>query len=49
MVTAAVARVGPEWRRLVFVGLIGLDPDKAHATADDALDRLLITAADDEQ
>ncbi|MGY1946277.1 RNA-directed DNA polymerase [Nocardia asiatica] len=49
VVTAAIARVGPEWRRLAFVGLIGLDRAKAHATADDALDRLLLTAAADEQ
>ncbi|MGW4714311.1 hypothetical protein [Nocardia sp. NPDC004260] len=49
VVTAAIARVGPEWRRLAFVGLIGLDQAKAHATSDDALDRLLLTAAADEQ
>ncbi|MEV3966417.1 hypothetical protein AB0M34_37100 [Nocardia sp. NPDC050193] len=49
VVAAAVARVGPEWRRLAFVGLIGLDQAKAHATADDALDRLLLTASADEQ
>jgi len=42
-VAAAIDRVGPEWRRLAFVGLIGLDRAKAEATADDALDRLLLT------
>ncbi|MBF6100575.1 hypothetical protein IU510_21180 [Nocardia cyriacigeorgica] len=49
LVAAAIARVGPEWRRLAFAGLIGLDQAKAHATADDVLDRLLLTAAAHEQ
>jgi hypothetical protein len=42
-VAAAVDRVGPEWRRLVFWGLIGLDRAKAENTADDELDRLSLT------
>ncbi|WP_141721818.1 RNA-directed DNA polymerase [Micromonospora citrea] len=45
LVAAAVERVGPEWRRLAFWGLIGLDRERAEATADDELDRLLLTAA----
>jgi hypothetical protein len=44
-VAAAVDRVGAEWRRLVFWGLIGLDRAKAEDTADDELDRLLLAAA----
>jgi hypothetical protein len=43
LVAAAVDRVGPEWRRLAFWGLIGLDRTKAEDTADDELDRLLLT------
>jgi hypothetical protein len=44
-VAAAVERVGPEWRRLAFWGLSGLDRAKAESTADDALDRLILGAA----
>ncbi|MFI8974258.1 hypothetical protein ACIGO9_15330 [Nocardia asteroides] len=47
VVTAAIARVGSEWRRLAFVGLVGLDQAKADAVADDALDRLLLSAVVD--
>lgn len=42
LVAAAVDRVGPEWRRLAFWGLIGLDRARAEDTADDELDRLLL-------
>ena len=45
LVAAAVDRVGPEWRRLAFWGLIGLDRARAEDTADDELDRLLLAAA----
>lgn len=45
LVAAAVDRVGPEWRRLAFWGLIGLDRTRAEDTADDELDRLLLAAA----
>ncbi|MGH3712658.1 MAG: reverse transcriptase domain-containing protein [Micromonosporaceae bacterium] len=45
MVAAAVERVGPEWRRLAFWGLIGLDRARAEDTADDELDRLLLAVA----
>jgi hypothetical protein len=44
LVAAAVDRVGPEWRRLAFWGLIGLDRARAENTADDELDRLLLAA-----
>ncbi|MEU5554047.1 RNA-directed DNA polymerase [Micromonospora sp. NPDC047793] len=44
LVSAAVERVGPEWRRLAFWGLIRLDPVRAEATAEDELDRLLLGA-----
>lgn len=44
LVAAAVERVGPEWRRLAFWGLIGLDPTRAENIADDKLDRLLLAA-----
>jgi hypothetical protein len=44
LVAAAVDRVGPEWRRLAFWGLIGLDRARAEDTADDQLDRLLLTS-----
>ena len=44
LVAAAVDRVGPEWRRLAFLGLIGLDRTRAEETADDELDRLLIAS-----
>ena len=39
---AAVDRVSPGWRTLVFWGLIGLDRAKAQDVADDKLDRLLL-------
>lgn len=45
LVATAVDRVGPEWRRLAFWGLIGLDHARAEDTADDELDRLLLAAA----
>jgi len=45
LVAATIERVGPEWRRLAFWGLIGLDRVKAENTADDELDRLLLAAA----
>jgi hypothetical protein len=44
LVAAAVDRVGPEWRRLAFWGLIGVDRARAEDTADDDLDRLLLAA-----
>lgn len=44
LVTAAVERVGPEWRRLAFWGLIRFDRTRAEDTADDDLDRLLLAA-----
>ncbi|MEV8506301.1 RNA-directed DNA polymerase [Actinoplanes sp. NPDC051475] len=45
LVAAAIERLGPEWRRLAFWGLIGLDRNRAVATADDELDRLLLDAS----
>lgn len=45
LVGATVERVGAEWRRLAYWGLIGLDRAKAERTADDAMDRLLLTVA----
>lgn len=45
LVAAAVDRVGPEWRRLAFWGLIGLNRARAEDTADDELDRLLLATA----
>ncbi|MDG4778983.1 reverse transcriptase domain-containing protein [Micromonospora sp. WMMD961] len=45
VVASAVDRVGPEWRRLAFWGLIGLDRARAESTADDELDRLLMAQA----
>lgn len=45
LVAAAVERVGPEWRRLAYWGLIGVDRATAAVTADDDLDRLLLAAA----
>ncbi|MGH3824884.1 MAG: hypothetical protein ACRDRA_18920 [Pseudonocardiaceae bacterium] len=45
LVASAVDRIGPEWRRLAFWGLIGLDRARAEDTADDKLDRLLLAAA----
>jgi Reverse transcriptase (RNA-dependent DNA polymerase) len=45
LVAAAVEQVGPEWRRLAFWGLIGLDRARAEDIADDELDRLLLAAA----
>lgn len=47
-VAAAIDRIGPEWRRLAFWGLIGLDSVRAEATADDELDRLLLAAGNEE-
>lgn len=44
VIAAAIERVGAEWRRLAFWGLIGLDRAKAEDTADDELDRLMIEA-----
>ncbi|WP_433464059.1 RNA-directed DNA polymerase [Spirillospora sp. CA-128828] len=45
LVASAVERVGPQWRRLAFWGLVGLDYEQAEDTADDELDRLLLAAA----
>ncbi|MEU2610707.1 reverse transcriptase domain-containing protein [Micromonospora sp. NPDC007271] len=45
LVAAAVDRVGPEWHRLAFWGLIGLDRARAESTADDELDRMLLAEA----
>jgi hypothetical protein len=42
LVAAAVDRLGTEWQRLAFWGLIGLYRAKAVDTADDELDRLLL-------
>jgi Reverse transcriptase (RNA-dependent DNA polymerase) len=43
VVAAAIDRVGPAWRLLVFWGLIGLDRQKAEDVADDQIDRLLLS------
>ncbi len=43
-VAEAIDRVSPEWRRLAFWGLIGLDRSAAESVADDELDRLMLTA-----
>jgi Reverse transcriptase (RNA-dependent DNA polymerase) len=45
LVVVALHDIGPEWRRLAFWGLIGLDRMRAEDTADDELDRLLLDAA----
>ncbi|WP_170026436.1 reverse transcriptase domain-containing protein [Actinomadura oligospora] len=45
-VAAAVNRIAPEWRRLAFWGLIGLDRSMAEDTADDQLDHLLLSVTD---
>jgi Reverse transcriptase (RNA-dependent DNA polymerase) len=45
LVAAAVERVGPEWRRQAFWGLIGIDRVRAESTADDEMDRLLLAVA----
>lgn len=42
VVAAAIDRVAPTWRRLVFWGLIGLDRQKAQYVADDKIDHLLL-------
>jgi len=42
VVSAAIDRVGPVWRRLVFWGLIRLDRQKAEDVADDKIDYLLL-------
>jgi hypothetical protein len=46
VVAAAIDRVAPTWRRLVFWGLIGLDRQKAQDVADDKIDRLLLSVAE---
>jgi Reverse transcriptase (RNA-dependent DNA polymerase) len=46
VVAAAVDRVAPTWRRLVFWGLIGLDRQKAQDVADDKIDRLLLSVTE---
>jgi hypothetical protein len=46
IVAAAIDRVAPTWRRLVFWGLIGLDRQKAQNVADDAIDRLLLSVTE---
>ena len=43
---AAIDRVAPTWRRLVFWGLIGLDRQKAQEVADDKIDRLLLSVTE---
>jgi len=42
VISAAIDRVGPAWRRLVFWGLIRLDREKAEHVADDKIDHLLL-------
>jgi hypothetical protein len=42
VVSAAIDRLSPAWRRLAFWGLIGLDRAKAESTAADGLDQLLL-------
>jgi hypothetical protein len=46
VVAAAIDRVAPTWRRLVFWGLIGLDRQKAQEVADDKIDRLLLSVTE---
>ena len=46
VVAAAIDRVAPTWRLLVFWGLIGLDRQKAEDVADDQIDRLLLSATE---
>lgn len=46
IVAAAVDRVTPAWRSLVFWGLIGLDRQKARDTADDKIDHLLLAVTE---
>jgi hypothetical protein len=46
VVAAAIDRVAPTWRRLVFWGLIGLDRQKAQDVADDKIDRLLLSVTE---
>jgi hypothetical protein len=46
VVSAAIDRVGPAWRRLVFWGLIGLDREKAKDVADDKIDHILLAATE---
>jgi len=46
VVAATVDRVGEPWRQLAFWGLIGLDNTLADDVADNAIDRLLLSATD---
>jgi hypothetical protein len=46
IVAAAIDRVTPTWRSLVFWGLIGLDRQKARDTADDKIDHLLLAVTE---
>ena len=46
IVAAAIDRVAPSWRRLVFWGLIGLDRQKAEDVADDSIDHLLLSVTE---
>ena len=46
VVAAAIDRVAPTWRLLVFWGLIGLDRQKAEDVADDQIDRLLLSVTE---
>lgn len=42
VISAAIDRVDPAWRRLVFWGLLGLDRQTAQTVADDKIDHLLL-------
>lgn len=46
VVAAAIDRVTPSWRSLVFWGLIGLDRQKAEDVADDKIDQLLLSVTE---
>ncbi|OBJ00881.1 hypothetical protein A5624_00535 [Mycobacterium sp. 1482292.6] len=49
LMAAAMDRVGPEWRHLVFWGLARIDPVKAAGLADSQLDRTLLRASQQKQ
>jgi hypothetical protein len=46
VLAAAIDRVSPAWRSLVFWGLIGLDRQKAENVANDKIDRLLLSVTE---
>lgn len=46
VVAAAIDRVAPSWRLLVFWGLIGLDRQMAEDVADNQIDRLLLSVTE---